>query len=274
MTTITVESGYLATDLELARIGLDNALENTTTFQCLRQSNDNDCDDADYPIINMTTRNTYQTARPTAGDPKFVATWSTPVTVNYIGIARHNLSDVTGNDGYLYVTPTGGSSELVASFESVSDNSPILIPFASTEIEAAEIHIGNNAHGFKIAVCHLGEAVVMERPLRSSMSPLWLSNETDVNTQISDAGEVLGSVLIRRGVSASPSWENLTKSFYNTTLKPLARDMVTKPFFFGWRPDDHPLEVMYGAATGDPEGSHSRGIPRYSFNFSMKGIGQ
>lgn len=273
MTTITVEAGYVATDLSLARIGLESAIETASSLQCLRQSNDSNCNDSNFPVGNIIKRNTYETMRPTQGDPKIIIAWSVPTTVNYLAIARHNLADLPKPDGELYVTPTGGSSELVASF-SVTDNAPLLVPFAPTEIEAAEIHFGNLANGFKLAVCHLGLATVMERPLRASIDPLWLSGESDVQTQMSDGGEVLGAVLVRRGVTANPSWNHLSRAFYNGTLRTLARDMVAKPFFLAWRPDEHPEEVIYGGVTGDPSGSHISGVPRYTFRFSMKGIGR
>jgi len=266
----TVVGAYEASDLELARIGLDSKLATADTLESRRVSDDSDNEDPEYPVVNVTRRNTYETWRATTWSPKIVASWSAPVDVNYLAIARHNIGSAGITDGSLWVTPTGGSLTKVADFGS-DDDAPLLVPFASTEIEAAEIRFGTNAPSI-VAVVHLGEAVVMERPLRASMQPVWLSRQTTVETQTSEAGEVLGSVLVRRGGAVSPSWNNLSRSFYNATLEALARDLPANPFFLAWQPDEHPDEVLYGTLTGDVTGDHIARSSRYSFAFDMRGI--
>lgn len=266
----TVEAGYTASNLELARIGIENHLADATTLESLRVSDDSDNEDADYPVVNVTKPNTYQTWRPTTFSPKIVATWTTPVNVNYLGIARHNVGSTAITGGSLYITPTGGSLEKVADFNP-TDDSPILIPFDTTEIEDAEVRFGTGAD-VVVGVVYLGEAIVMDRPLRGSMQPVWLSRRTGVQTQISEGGEVLGSIFVRRGASVSPSWSNLSKNFYNDELKNLALDLPLNPFFFGWQPNEHPDEVVYGTLDGDVSGGQAGASTRYNFSFSMNGL--
>lgn len=267
--TSAIEAAYQVSNLDLARIGIDNALATATTLESRRVSDDSDNENAGFPVVNVTRRNTHETYRPTTWSPKIYAAWSSPVTVNYLAIARHNIGSAGISGGSLYVTPTGGSNTKVLEWDSTRDQ-PVLFPFAPTEIEAAEVRFGTGAPTI-VAVVHLGLATIMERPLRSSMQPVWLSRQTNVVTQMSEGGEVLGSVLVRRGASVSPSWSNLSKSFYNGTLRDLAETMPGSPFFFAWQPDEHPGEVVYGNVDGDPGGGHSRNSTRYGFEFSMRG---
>ena len=265
----TVEAGYQATNLELARIGLDNALARATTLES-RWAGDNSLNDnASFPVINVTRRNTFETYRPTTWSPKIEATWSTPVVVDYLAFARHNLksSGITGGD--LHVRPPGGSLTKVLGI-TFTDDDPICVPFAATEIEYAEIRFGTGGDVI-IAVCHLGKAVVMERPLRAAMQPVWLSRQTSVETQTTEGGELLGPILVRRGASVSPNWSNLSLGFYNDQLQPLAEQLPACPFFLAWQPDEHPAEVVYGTLSGDPSGEHIPRSDRYTFGFSMTG---
>ena len=265
----TVEAAFIADDLNLARIGLDNALVRASTLQSLRVSDDTDNENPLFPVVNVTRKNTYETWRPTSFSPKIVATWASPQTVNYVAVARHNLGSAGITGGSLWVTPVGESIVKVCDFVPTTDK-PLLVPFDETEIEAAEVRFGTGASAI-IAVVHLGRAVVMERPLRGTMQPVWFSRQTGVLTQTTDGGETLGSLVIRRGSSVAPQWTNLSKDFYNNTLRQLAYDMPSHPFFFQWRPDEHPEEVVYGNITGDAEGSHISGVARYTFGFSMQG---
>ena len=269
--TTAIEAAFQAGDLQLARIGLDNALERAATLESLRVSDDSNNQDPDFPVINVTRRNTYETWRPTTFSPKIVATWSQPVTVDYLAVARHNIASAGITAGSLWVTPADGALTKVAEFTPETDG-PLVIPFAPTEIEAAEVRFGTGAHAI-VAVIHLGQAVIMPRKLRASMQPVWLSRQTRVETQTSDGGELLGSILIRKGSAVSPQWRNLSRDFYNGTLRDLAAKLPECPFFLQWQPQEHPDEVVYGTVTGDPTGAHVPRSSRYEFGLSMRGIG-
>lgn len=266
----TVEAAFQVSNKQLARIGLDNALERAVPLESRRVSDDEINEDPNFPVINVTTKNTYETWRPTSFNPKLVAFWSNPITVDYVAVARHNIFSSGIGSGSVWVTPTGESSTKVADFTFDNDD-PIFVPFLPTEVERAEVRFGTGAHAI-VAVIHLGKSVVMERPLRGSMDPLWLSRNTAVVNQESATGQLLGSIVTRRGVSVAPSWSNLSKSFYNGSLRSLAKDMPANPFFFAWQPDEHPDEVIYGSVNGDPSGSHISRSDRYNFDFSMTGI--
>ena len=262
-----VEAAFVAPTLDLARIGLDNALKSANTLGSQLIADASNTNSSTYPVINVTRSNTHEMWRPTADLSKIVAEWAAPVTVNYLAIARHDLGS-KGLGGELWIKEPEGSFEKVAEFAPTSDK-PFLIPFLATEIEEAEIRFGEGRPF--IAVVHLGEAVVMERPLRASMQPVWLTRQTRVETQTSDGGEMLGSILVRKGNAVSPSWNNLSRDFYNGPLANLAEKLPGCGFFFQWQPAEHPSEVVWGALDGDVTGEHIARSARYTFSFSMIG---
>jgi hypothetical protein len=405
--TVTVQAAFAAVTPAHARIGLDNALERATVLESRRISNGVPNENPTWPVRNVTRRDTYQTWQPTTGGPKINAIWSTPQTVDYLAIARHNIGSGGLAQCSLFVTPAGGSTTtyaddfstdtdlanwtrglnsvdgaftitngvlrytkgagdsdrprivravttvagtryrlrctaptgtaafkqvfvstasngsdvnaltiptsnqsvdvhfiapgttvyvvlrengtgtsagftaevseisittgvaLVATF-TPSHDGPILIPFAPTSIEHAEIRFGDGAP-LNLAVAALGKAVVMPRPLRATMQPVWLSRQTRVVPQETEGGNLLGAIVVRNGVTVSPEWSGLPLSFYNGDGRALARDLPGKAFFLAWQPAEHPGEVVYGHVTGDARGGHIRNSTRYGFGFGMTG---
>lgn len=261
MTSYTVEAGFAATTPGHARLAYDNALARgdlTATSEA-----------AGYPILDALTRDTYQAWRAAVAAPVVACVLDYPETIDYLAIARHNLGSL-GITAELEYRIESGSWTKIATITPATDD-PLLVPFASTE--ADEVRLTFDAAGVPIvAVLAVGKAIVMPRPLRSTMQPVWLSRRTSVAPQMSDGGEVIGGVVVRRGVAVSPSWRNLPLAFYVSTLRTLARDLPGLPFFLAWQPDEAPDEVVYGMIDGDTNGDHIRNSTRYEFGFSMRGL--
>lgn len=261
MTSYSVEAAFAATDSHLARLAIDNAL--------LRGNTSATSEQAAYPIDNALTKDTYQAWRSNAATPTVSCEFDSTETINYLAIARHNLGseEITTQLDYRIES---GSWTKIADITPDTDD-PLLVPFKPTE--ADEIRLVFAGAGVPIiAVLAVGSAVIMPRPLRSTMQPVWLSRQTAVVPQMSDGGEVIGGAVVRRGVAVSPSWRNLPLAFYVSTLRTLARDLPGCPFFFAWQPDEAPDEVVYGMIDGDVNGNHIRNSTRYEFGFDMRGL--
>ena len=263
----TLNAGALAAfeqSMKLARIGIDNALERATLTATTTAEAKS--------VASLVTRDTYQNWRPTAVPATVTATFDSAEAIDYVGVAAHNLGTVGGALTVQAYSETAESWYTVASWSPTTD-APLLAIFAP--IEATEVRfLFTGGTVPTVGVAFVGLATVMQRQIHRNAQPVFLSAKTDIKPQISDGGKLLGSMVIRRGVELSPSWRNLTKAFYNATLRPLALRMPTDPFFFAWNPDYAPEEVAYGQVTGDPDGDHQGGATSlYSFGFSMVGVG-
>jgi hypothetical protein len=189
--------------------------------------------------------------------------------IDYIAVARHDMGSA-GITALIEIRPEGGAWTTVATLTPQHDG-PILIPILATDAEAIRVTFGDEDIP-TLAVLMAGKAIVMERPLRTSMQPVFLSRQTRVVPQLSETGQLLGSIVAAAGVEVSPEWNHLSRSFYNGVLRPLAAMLPGRAFAFLWRPDEAPDEAVYGVVTGDPTGSHVPGLPRYTFGFSMRGV--
>ena len=253
-----------------ARLLLDNCLERctiTSTADATGLPNVNPA----LPPENLLSRNTYEYWQPSTWSPNVVFMLDgDPETIDCFIIARHNLGSA-GLGGRFEVMRTGQATWSTVVNLTFKNDGPQMVAFRPTSVIGVRLRVfsGNWPNA---AVFMTGKAVTMERPLRASMQPVALSRQTEVTPQISNAGQLLGQVKVRKGVSVSPEWNHLSGGFYRSTLKPLARALPGTPFGFLWSPSYAPDESVYGVVAGDPRGSHIRAVDRYTFGFNMQGV--
>ena len=63
---------------------------------------------------------------------------------------------------------------------------------------------------------------------------------------VSAGGVFLGSSTVRKGVSTSFNWDNLTAAWYRANFDPFVLAAETTPFFIAWNSEEFPKEVGYG----------------------------
>ena len=245
----------------LARLAYDSAVERATVTATsaapLRPAN------------NLKTRDTYQTWRATAPEPVVTVLFAAPELINYVGIARHNMGSL--GITALVEIETAGDGWLEVAVLQPDHDGPVMVPIA----EVLAVNLRVSFYGYEIptlAVLMAGKAVIMPRPLRATMQPVFGSRDTTVTPQISELGQLLGSVVVRNGVNVSPTWNNLTRDFYNDTLRLLAREMPGRAVMLMWQPLEHPDEVVFGMVSGDVTIAHIPRSARYTFGFSLSGV--
>jgi len=258
--SFAIETAFQPQAPHLARIAYDNAASRATVTATSAE--------ALRPASNLRTLDTFQTWRPEAVEAVVTVDFDAPETVNFIGLARHNMGSL-GIGGTVEIE-AGGDWLPLATLTPEHDG-PLGIPF--DEVTATGVRVTFDDVAIPtLAVLMVSRAVIMERPLRATMQPVWLSRATDVSPQISERGQLLGSVVVRAGVQASPQWRNLSRDFYNSTLRKLARDLPGLPTFLMWQPLEHPDEVIFGHVSGDAAGDHIARSSRYDFGFSISGV--
>lgn len=157
-----------------------------------------------------------------------------------IGIFNHNLSGTTITVRYLQ-----NSDYVNAITFTPTSNNPILIPFERQESNRWQIFIDNLTSQAEIADIFLGEAIYFPFRPRAPYTP---KNEgIEVNSEISDAGHLLGSVVAHHPVDINPVWEYMSRTWFAENLQPFWDDhaKLLKPFFFGWDLSNRPDDIFY-----------------------------
>lgn len=235
--TVVSETG----SLDLPRIGFENLARDATISASSA--------DDDFPADAAARPDTYEYWQPTALSAWWKADLGSVQTVNYVGIASHDLGSLSlgvtaqySTDGLLW----SDASDQAAP----SDDSAILLLFPEQTarywrilVDAVGSPSGDDMPS--IGVIYLGSILAMPRPIYGGHAPITLSRETTLYQGLSRGGQFLGQSIRRSGFASKVSFRHLTASFVRSSLDPFIRAARKFPYFFAWRAGDWDDEVAY-----------------------------
>jgi hypothetical protein len=192
-------------------------------------------------------------------------------TVNYVGIASHNLGS-TGASYVLQYSTDGLIWTDAIDQRMAADDAAILHEFDDVTARWYRLSLTPGSAVPSIAVLYIGRVLRLERRIYVGHTPIVYGRRYTVSSNYSENGQFLGRVLRRTTLSSSVSMENITPSFYRTDVDPFFQAASVTPFFFAWRPSDYPREVGFAWLTGDPEVTNQRPNGMMQIGFSMQGI--
>lgn len=200
----------------------------------------------------------------------FEITGTSGQQANYFAIASHNLGTIGAS---IAIQRFNGSAYETVSDSNPADNSSLMLLFEATSADSWRVVISGQSAQPEIGIVRLGETLDMQRPIYGGHNPVTLNRSITKREAVTEAGQFVGNVVVRRGFETAYSWNNLSASWYRSQFDPFARHALTKPFFIAWRPMDHPNEVGFGMATDAPRPSNQgvRDLMTVSMNF--RGLG-
>jgi hypothetical protein len=184
-------------------------------------------------------------------------------TVDYIGIARHNLNQLG-----LTVTVKYNGITVVNSVV-IGDVQAILFLQSEATPDTVQIIISGATEAPVIGVLYVGKALVLERNIYVGHTPITLGRDFDVINGVSENGQYLGEIVKKRMNSTSVSLKNLTPDWYRSMLDPFFANSPRIPAFWAWRPESYPAEVGYVWIEGNPKPTNelSNGMMAVTWNF-------
>lgn len=193
-------------------------------------------------------------------------------TVDYIGIASHNL----GSAGHVVNVEYSFNDEdyvLVDEFVP-TDDSAIMSLFNRISARYWRISISGGNTAAQIAILYFGEALAMQRPIYGGHNPVTLNRSITKREAVTESGQFVGNVVVRRGFETAYSWSNLSADWYRENFDPFAIHALSMPFFIAWRPQDYPGEVSFGMATDEPRPSNQGVRDLMSVSMNFRGLGE
>lgn len=256
---IKIKSGFSPTiPLTHSRIGIDNIARTGTVTSSSAVDG--------FPAIAAANPLTYNYWKPS----KLPAWWKVDagsnVSVGYVGIAAHDLGDVSASVTVAY--STNNSTWVTVDSLSPTDNSPIMFLFKPVSARYWRISVTGTAPF--IGVVYMGLPLEMERPCFSGLSPINFNRNTTIRPNVSEGGQWLGRSIIREGSQMSVGYNNLNYAWYKANFDPFVEQARKYPFFFAWRPDGYPETVGYVWTPSDiaPTTNGSRDLLDVSFNMA------
>lgn len=194
-------------------------------------------------------------------------------SIDYVAIAKHNL----GSAGISYLLSNsvdGITYTPVGSARSVVDDSPIVEYFDSA-IRYFKIEFTGGVP--IIAHVRMGKAMVLPSSIYVGHAPANLAKVVERVPQVSKSGQYLGQIIKTTSYKSSVKQENILPQYVREKIKPFIAHVdgtavddgtARGTFFFAWRPDDYPDEVIYAWTNSNihPENQRSNGMMSFSFD--------
>jgi hypothetical protein len=236
---VVIQNGFNpAVPLTHSRIGIDN-IARTGTVSASSEA-------AGFPAIAAANPLTYEFWKPTA----FPAWWrvdaGAAATVDYVGIAAHNLgsSRITVE----VQSSTNNSTWTTVDSHSPTSDAPIMFLFAPVSARYWRITVTGEA---VIGAVYIGKVLEMQRAAYAGINPIDLSRRTVIRPNRSEGGQWLGRSVIREGSFTSVGFRHLTNAWYRANFDQFVEEARSYPFFFAWRPEGYPDSVGYVWTQGD-----------------------
>lgn len=197
-------------------------------------------------------------------------------TINYLGIARHNLGSgsIQISIEHHNVNSPGNFVELIP--DTFLSNDDVAI-FRFADIGTDKIRINLDPQGTvkpTIAVVFIGKLLVMERGIYVGHTPITLGRRHEINSGRNGRGDFLGRIVTSKSRSTVASVKNLTPSWVRSEFAPFMDGAVESPFFFAWRPQAYPNEVGYCWLSDDPRPSNSLPNGMMQVDIPIEGIAE
>jgi len=233
-----------------------------------------DSAEALYPAVNLANPATHLRWQATSNAEQYLTiTTGTADSIDYIGIARHNLASgeipvsIEGNDG-------SGFEEIVQDVVLPNDG-PALFRFISQPYESLRIRLWAGVDPATMSVVYAGKLLALERKIYQGHTPLPFAPVSKATNGKSESGQFLGRIVTGESLATKLPLSLITPEWFRANLAPFLAPYTggkNRPFFFAWRPDDYPAEVGYAWLTNDPQPTPQSPHSYTSLTFEMGGI--
>ena len=213
---------------------------------------------AGFGVSALLNSFTYDFWRSTTADAVLTLDTGRVSTIDYIGLAKHNLSD---RELTLSVSTDGSTYTEHAVFSLISNDAAMVV-FAEVSARYIKVEISRNAEStvsadfaeqqyylgsspVQIATISIGKSLEMQRMIFGGHSPAKLNTSAELRPNTSEGGAWLGRSVIRSGIPTEYSFSNLPGAWYRSTFDPFAKFAITDPFFIAWRPLGYAAECQY-----------------------------
>ncbi len=211
-----------------------------------------------FPASNLATGTTYDFARAeysATSAAAFAIEPGTATPLQTLAIAGHNFHEHPG----LVLRMIRSGPGLVTSEHTipVADASPIVFrdtvaPLAYARY-AFDLTATDTAIPPRASVLFAGPELVLPQRLYQGYAPPFTPNAVDIQSNVSEGANLLGSRVVQRGSTATARIDHLNPSFVRSDAWAGFQRHFNdgRGFFWAWRPESYPEDVQYAWREGD-----------------------
>lgn len=209
-----------------------------------------------YSGQNVKTRLTHAGWKPSATGAQSLTFTAADLgkTVDYLGIAAHNLKSKAATIDLQYSDDGSSWTSLLSGGYAPTSDAPFMLTVASTSKRYFKLVVNVSGVDYPtIGVVMLGERLSLQRGIYVGHRPASFSRSVTYNTSESEGGQIIGRSVVRRLNETDVSLKRITPTWYRSHLADFEEAALESPFFFMWNTDDrYKGEVIFGVLAGDP----------------------
>ena len=210
-----------------------------------------------------------------AGSQDLEAIMPANTSVDFFGIAAHNLGTEGCTVTFQYSSNNGSTWNNFATAITPTDDSPIL-RYVTTpvNVDYYRILITNCTADAVIGVAAFGAALPLPQAIEpGSWAPAPFARKNTINTNISNKGVFMGRSIEQEGIDGLIVQNLVDPAWIRSNWLSFAQHGEQKPFFYSWNVESYEDEAgLYWGPSGFPRPEYMASNPLFmSFNIPLNG---
>ena len=193
---------------------------------------------------------TYWSPNNTVGYHSFTATFSSPITVDYLAFYRHNLESVNGNFYIMHSIDNLVWNTVL--YSTATDNELKIITFTAITAQYWRVvfYIPTTTPFF-LGVVMIGRRMPLDRGMVAGFTIPRHGRKNDIVNQRTEGGQFVGRVKTSQGARSSINFRHVTQSWVRSYWEAFVEHAELLPFLFSWNHDTYPQDAVYCVTDGE-----------------------
>jgi hypothetical protein len=194
----------------------------------------------------------YWSPTPASGYHYFTATFSSPVTADYLAIYRHNLGTV-GGIFYLEYSNDGLAWSLATpSITSATDNELKINLFTAVTARYWRVVFNlSTATPFYVGVVMLGRKLPLYRGMVGGFVVPRHGRKNTIMNQKTEGGQFVGRVKTSQGAQSNVTFKTVPQQWVRDYWESFVKHAELRPFLFSWNHEFYPQDAAYCVSNGE-----------------------
>ena len=183
---------------------------------------------------------------PDSDTAKFSVDFAEDQTVDYFGIASHNLNDIGGQVKFEYYDESLPGWIAVLSPTTPQTNAPIFRVFDTVTAKLFRFTFSGYVGASPlVGVLSFGEAMELPEGIQAPFTPPPFAYDDKIFNSSSSTGQFLGRSVERYGQKIKIVQKNLDPEWLRENWRDLIMMLGTQPFFYSWNQELAPKDAAY-----------------------------
>lgn len=190
---------------------------------------------------------------PSSGYHYFTATFTSPVTADYLAIYKHNLGDVGGTFYLEYSLDSGATWQLATTTFTSATNNELKINLFNA-VTATRWRVVFNlytSNPFYIGVVMFGRKLPLYRGMVGGFVVPRHGRKNEIINQTTEGGQFVGRVKTANGARSNITFKTVPQTWVRDYWEAFVRHAELLPFLFSWNHEFYPQDACFCVSDGE-----------------------